>query len=232
MKVKVKWSGSRTAVSNICDPMACSLPGSSVHGILQAKILEWIAISFSRGSSPPRDWTWVSCTAGGFFTNWDTRETQVIASSLQFRPLTPSVFLQVFEWKILIEVSYRWDIQDTIHVLLLTGWTHHGSQSELLLCKWGNASPEPPTWAAGLSDVQTEPQQNQVLGMFSVTLCCILSYVSFRSAHYLAHILNQHLAVLSTYHLSHTLISTSGISQRNLEKLQEFLLSPVWKDYS
>ena len=53
--------------------MDCSLPGPSVHGIFQARILEWVAISFSRGSSPPRDWTWVSCTAGGFFTNF-TRE--------------------------------------------------------------------------------------------------------------------------------------------------------------
>ena len=44
-----------------CDPMGCSLPGSSVHGILQARIPEWVAISFFRGSSPPRDRTCVSC---------------------------------------------------------------------------------------------------------------------------------------------------------------------------
>ena len=55
----------------LCDPMDCSPSGSSVHGILQARILEWVAISYSRGSSWPRDWTQVSCgscTAGGFFT--------------------------------------------------------------------------------------------------------------------------------------------------------------------
>ena len=52
----------------------CSPPGSSVHGILQARILEWVAISFSRGSSWPRDWTQVSCTAGSFFTDWATKE--------------------------------------------------------------------------------------------------------------------------------------------------------------
>ena len=45
----------------LCDSMYCSPPGSSVHGIFQAKILEWVAISFSRGSSSPRDWTCVSC---------------------------------------------------------------------------------------------------------------------------------------------------------------------------
>ena len=52
-----------------CDPMYHSPPGSSVHGILQARILEWVAVSSSRGSSRPRDWTRVSRIAGRFFTN-------------------------------------------------------------------------------------------------------------------------------------------------------------------
>ena len=53
----------------LCDPMDCSPPGSSVHGILQARILKWVAIPFSKGSSQPRDQiSWGSCTAGGFFT--------------------------------------------------------------------------------------------------------------------------------------------------------------------
>ena len=56
----------------VCNPM--DLPGSSVHGILQARILEWVAMSFSRESPWPRDQTQVSCTAGGFFTNRATRE--------------------------------------------------------------------------------------------------------------------------------------------------------------
>ena len=54
--------------------MNYSPPGSSVHGVLQARVLEWVAISFSRGSSWPRDWTWVSCIAGRFFTIWATRK--------------------------------------------------------------------------------------------------------------------------------------------------------------
>ena len=57
-----------------CNPMNCSLPGSSVHEILQGRILEWVAIPFSRGSSQPRDWTYVSYIAGRFFTTWATRE--------------------------------------------------------------------------------------------------------------------------------------------------------------
>ena len=56
-----------------CNPMDCSPPGSSVHGILQARILEWVAIPFFRGSSQPRDQIWISHTAGRFFTNWDIK---------------------------------------------------------------------------------------------------------------------------------------------------------------
>ena len=50
------------------DPMVCSLPGSSVPGTLQARVVDWVAMPSSRGSSQPRDGTQVSCIAGGFFT--------------------------------------------------------------------------------------------------------------------------------------------------------------------
>ena len=58
----------------LCDPMDCSLPGYSVHGIFQAIVLEWIAISFSKGSSQPRDWTRVSRIVDRCLTVWATRE--------------------------------------------------------------------------------------------------------------------------------------------------------------
>ena len=58
----------------LCNPTDCSLSGSSVHGIFQARILMWVAIPFSRRSSWPRDRTWVSHIAGRFFTVWATRE--------------------------------------------------------------------------------------------------------------------------------------------------------------
>ena len=64
----------------VCNPMDYSLPGSYVHGILQARILEWVAIPFSRGSSQPRDQTQVSCIAGRFFTVWATRADPPYAS--------------------------------------------------------------------------------------------------------------------------------------------------------
>ena len=56
------------------NPMDYSLPGFSVYGILQARVLKWVAISFSRGSSHPRDWSRVSCIVGRCFTIWATRE--------------------------------------------------------------------------------------------------------------------------------------------------------------
>ena len=65
-------------VDHLClslwDPMYYILPGFSVHGILQARILNWVAIPFSRGSSLPRDWSWVSFIAGRFFNIWAIRE--------------------------------------------------------------------------------------------------------------------------------------------------------------
>ena len=71
MKMKVLVAKSCLILHDLMD---CSPPGSSVHGILQARILEWVVISFSRGSSQPRDWTGISCIAGRFFTVWATRE--------------------------------------------------------------------------------------------------------------------------------------------------------------
>jgi len=77
----LKWSEVKVAQSclTLCDPMDYSPPGSSVHGILQIRILEWVAIAFSRGSSQPRDQTWVSCIADGFFTIQVTREVLIPA---------------------------------------------------------------------------------------------------------------------------------------------------------
>ena len=70
---------------NLCHPMGYSLPGSSVHGIFQATVLEWFAISFSRGSSRPRDWTQVSRIVSRRFTAWATRKAhRGVQSSIIF----------------------------------------------------------------------------------------------------------------------------------------------------
>ena len=68
MKVKVAQ-----LCLTLCDPM-----DYTVHGVLQARILEWVDFPFSRKSSQPRDQTWVSRVAGGFFTVWDTGEALFI----------------------------------------------------------------------------------------------------------------------------------------------------------
>ena len=74
-ELEMKW---RSEFAQSClilwDAMDCSLPGSCVHGTFQARVLEWVALSFSRGSSWPRDQTLVSCIAGRHFTVWATRK--------------------------------------------------------------------------------------------------------------------------------------------------------------
>ena len=69
------FSLSFSKVAQLC-PTHCNPIDYTVHGVLQARILEWVAFPFSRGSSQARDWTQVSCIAGRFFTSWATREAQ------------------------------------------------------------------------------------------------------------------------------------------------------------
>ena len=69
----IKWS--KVKVAQLC-PTLCNPTAYTVHGIFQARILEWVVFSFSRGSSQPRGWSKVSHIAGGFFTSWAIREAQ------------------------------------------------------------------------------------------------------------------------------------------------------------
>ena len=78
MKVKVKVAQS---CPTVCDPR-----NYTVRGILQARILEWVAFPFSKGSSQPRDWTQISDVAGRFFTSWATKEAQKYWSGLPCPP--------------------------------------------------------------------------------------------------------------------------------------------------
>ena len=82
----------------LCEPMDCSPPVSSVHRILQARILEWVAMPSSRGSSQPRDPTQVSHIAGGFFTIWATREAQLIGEEARNKYLS-------VEWRMNIKMT-------------------------------------------------------------------------------------------------------------------------------
>ena len=100
-KVK-KWVLAAQLCPTLCDPMDCSPPGSSVHGILQARILELGSHSLFQGSSRPRDQTWVSRIAGRFFTIWATRETPKMMGAT-FKSLTPST-----RAKPLMNFSHLW----------------------------------------------------------------------------------------------------------------------------
>ena len=77
----------------LCNTMDNSPSGSSVHGILQARILEWVAISFSRGSSRPTDRTWVFWIAGGVFTFWATGEAQFHSVQFSHSVVSDSLWL-------------------------------------------------------------------------------------------------------------------------------------------
>ena len=112
-------------VSDSCNRIDCSLPGSAVRGILQARILEWVAISCSRGSSQPRNRTQVSCTADRFFTNWVMREpyprawshllNQLLCAGTVLSPLPTllrqSSWVKLTNYKAIIPF-YRWENQN------------------------------------------------------------------------------------------------------------------------
>ena len=94
-----KWKCySLSCVRLFVTPMDFSPPGFSVRGILQTRILEWVAIPFSRGSSWLRDQTQVSCIAGRFFTTWATREAQWLCNSLSMYLISLSSLSHAFSW--------------------------------------------------------------------------------------------------------------------------------------
>ena len=101
MKVKVLAAH---FYDTLCQPMDCSLPGSSVQGIFQTRIMEWVAVPFSRVCSQPRDWTQVSCIVGRFFTIWATREAIYI-------------YVYIYNW---ITLLYTWiSVNYTIFLKLM-----------------------------------------------------------------------------------------------------------------
>ena len=91
----LRWTGwislqsKGVSCPNLRGPMDCSPPGSSIHGILQVRILEWVAVPFSRGSSPPRDQTQASHIAGRFFTIWAARGAGFIITCTVLIKLRP-----------------------------------------------------------------------------------------------------------------------------------------------
>ena len=116
-KTKLEWalflqrSVSCAVVSDSVTPWACSPPSSSVRGILQARILEWAAIPFFRGSSQCKDRTLVSCIAGKFFTVWAIREA-----------LYPSWYYALVKiWRLIRPRVFIWKMEiNTVEINIIT----------------------------------------------------------------------------------------------------------------
>ena len=107
------------------DTVGCSPPGFSVYGILQARILEWVAISCSKGSSWPRDWTHVSCIAEGFFTHWATWEAaQYLHTFLNLR------FILLFKYLHDLTQVCNSQLEISFHSLPLNHILHFSSVSQ------------------------------------------------------------------------------------------------------
>ena len=142
-KVKVKVLDTRSCPT-LCDPLACSLPGSSVHGILQARILEWVAIPFSRGPSQPRDWTQVSCIAGRFFTVWATRENWIQILALSFMTWGPRQAVESLytsQFPLIICACFEDEMKGNmcmVHILAQSGFSVHGISLSCASLFWGN----------------------------------------------------------------------------------------------
>ena len=119
----------------LCSPMNCSLSGSSIHGILQARILEWIAIPFSRGSSCPKDRTQVSCIAGTFFTIWATGKINWWLKNYY------SWDIQSVRWKGRIDVR-RWSHNPNLKIKIL-------EVMQLLAITKYNMRPGESSWRGG-----------------------------------------------------------------------------------
>ena len=96
----------------LCDPMDCSLPGSSVHGILQARALEWVATPFSRGSSQPGDWTQVTCIASRFFHHLSHQRSPVLVTALSTEFMLLHLHIK------LRSISDALGIPATLHMIL------------------------------------------------------------------------------------------------------------------
>ena len=131
---EVKWSELAQSCPTICNPVDCSWPGSSVHGILQARILEWVAISFSRESSQPRDQTLVSCMAGRCFILWATREFPVnFTSNLMLTLVWQAVPVHSLEVGDPCSKGLDWCV---LHSDFLRNWPYHLSYA-ISSRKWG-----------------------------------------------------------------------------------------------
>ena len=123
----------------LCDPMDHSPPWSFIHEIFQTRILEWISIPFSRGSFWPRDWTWVCCTEGRFFTVWAIRKVQYLPSTIKI--CVQDSYHCLIKWNIKIygmtemEAFCKFLINDCHYCCLSLSWKMFYPGSYIEFCR-------------------------------------------------------------------------------------------------
>ena len=131
------WWFSHQVMPDSCDPMDCSPPGSSVHGILQARKLEWVAIPFSRGSFQPRNQTRVFCIAGSFFIHWAPEKPKSSHAATKDLMCCKRPCLVQQRWKILLAAAktqhseinkyfLTYEVYNSLHspVYICDDWAH------------------------------------------------------------------------------------------------------------
>ena len=111
----------------LCNPMDHSLPGSPVCGILQARILEWVALPCSRGSSPPRQWTcisYVSCIGRQFLYHWATWEALISFTKCKYN--VGNIF---WRWKLISKTIFKPEISlNVVHCKGVSYWFEFSSE--------------------------------------------------------------------------------------------------------
>ena len=113
--------------------MDCSLPGSSIHGIFQTRVLEWVAISFSGGSSWLRDRTQVSSIAGRHFTVWATREAYKLHTCATIDPSTSKIFyLKVRVKNVVDRHCHDFPCMSMQHIMCVSCFKYHWSVTPLV----------------------------------------------------------------------------------------------------
>ena len=139
-RLKVKVLVTQSCLT-LCDPVDCSSPDSSVHRILQARVLEWVAMPFSRGSSWPRDQTQVSCIAGRFSTIWTTREALYLRllffKCLRTTCANPSGGLfkmQIPSLQLISLESLRWG-PEVFNLMKISSSSYASNTEEALQCR-------------------------------------------------------------------------------------------------
>ena len=163
--VVLKWS--EVKVAQLC-PTLCNSMDYKVNGLLQARILEWVAFPFSRGSSPPRDRTEVSHIAGGFFTSWATRECPRSGPRPQLWRIQVHLLIFLFLVHILFFIPGEYPTVSTLY---------SGGQAHLY---WVLAKDTSSQFTEQIDTFQAYILLNLSLSLHKLTRICIIASFSFQ----------------------------------------------------